>query len=180
MRGRGSLSRVFVGCAVLLVAMSAALLWVPWFPLAAGARCGWTCYVPLVDGEQAARVLTVTGRDGATLALLGSVLSIVAAVVALGVTSVGGRFGRLGPAVLTLVGGAASAASGVAIARILRQEVILVSSGPSGTTQIGNPVMGLGAVLAIIVAVGSVLLCLVIFAREVRSARGTQGSAAAN
>lgn len=152
----------------MLVASSVAVLWVPWFPLAAGAECGWTCYVPLTDGAPATHVLTVTGRGGLSFALLASLLSIGAAAVALGVVVAGRRVRRSGPAALVLLGIAASVATGIAIGRILTQDVVLVSSGPRDTTQIANPVIGLGAALAIIAAVGTLLLGLVLLVRAVR------------
>jgi hypothetical protein len=147
-----------VGVTLLLVALSAVLLWVPWFPLDPGAECGWTCYVPLADGQPATKILTVPGRDGHSAALLGSLLPLVAAVALLGGAVARDRLPRFAPVAVVALGVAAAVGVGAAIARILRQDVILVSTGPRDSSQVAAPTIGLGAALAIAVVVATLAL----------------------
>ncbi|WP_026911700.1 hypothetical protein [Patulibacter minatonensis] len=152
-------SRAVVGCAVLLLAASVALLWVPWFPLNPRVECGWTCYVPLEPGRKGPTFLSLGGRGGHSAAVLASITAILATTSAVVVAVTRRHLPRVAPVSLMVLGTASLIASTVAILRITGADIILVP-GPDQGHLVGDPSVGTGAVVALATGAGTVVLGL--------------------
>jgi hypothetical protein len=150
-------TRASIIVAGVLLAASAALLWVPWLPLDPRAECGWTCYVPLEPGRPTPSLLQLDGRGGVSVAGLASAVTMLAALVSVGVAVWRSRLPRFAPVASVVLGIASLAASIAAILRVTGADLILVTG--SGTrSRVGGASMGSGAFLAL--ATGAGICCL--------------------
>lgn len=150
-------TRASIVVAGVLLAASAALLWVPWLPLDPRAECGWTCYVPLEPGRPTPTFLQLDGRGGVSVAGLASAVTMLAALVSVGVAVWRPRLPRFAPVASVVLGVASLAASIAAILRVTGADLILVTG--SGTrSRVGGASMGPGAFLAL--ATGAGICCL--------------------